>query len=334
VFTKPIHTKLLYLTLLIAALLLPLVIPNAYFFQIVIMSILFAIATSSMNLIIGFTGQASLAHGAFFGIGAYGVAILTKAGLSFWLALPAGAMIAAFIGLPVGLISLRTRGHYFAIVTLCFGVILWIVAGNWIQLTGGENGIFGIEPPNAIAMPFLGQIDFSSQTAQYYLALAFLLLTLFVLYRLVYSVFGLTFMAIRNNEALADAVGINTFTTKLISFVAANFIAGLAGGLYAIVIGTVSPTAASYILTFNFLIFLILGGMATLSGAVVGAFAIPILMEFLQFLQNYQNLIFGALLVVVIIYFPQGFVGGLRRLNQKVAVWRQQKAMEGGRVSN
>lgn len=332
-FTKPIHTKLLYLALLVLALLLPWFVHNAYIFQIVIMSLLFAIATASLDLILGYTGQASLAHGAFFGMGAYGVAILTKAGLSFWLALPAGAVIAAFISLLVGLISLRTRGHYFAIVTLCFGVILWLVANNWIELTGGADGIFGIAPPNAIPIPFLGKIEFFSQTAQYYLALVFLILAIFVLHRVIYSVFGLTFMAIRNNEALADAVGINTFTTKLISFVAASFIAGLAGGLYATVLGAVSPSAASYVLTFNFLIYLILGGMASLSGAVVGAFAISILMQFLQFLGNYQLMIFGALLVVVIIYFPQGFVGGLRRLNQRVIVWRQRKVTEAGHVS-
>ncbi len=327
-FTKPIHTKLLYLFILVAALFLPLYIPDAYLFQVVIMSLLFAIATSAMNLIIGFTGQASLAHGAFFGIGAYGVAIMTKAGYSFWLAMPVSALIAAFIGFLIGLPALRTRGSYFAIVTLCFGVILGIVAGNWIELTGGHNGIFGIDRPTPIPIPFLGDLEFYEQNAQYYLVLFFLIATLFFLHRLVYSLFGLTFMAIRNNEALADAVGINTFTTKLISFVTANFIAGMAGGIYAAIIGAVSPSAISYAMTFNFLIYLILGGMATLSGSVVGAFAIPILMEFLQSLEDYRMLFFGVLLIVVIIYFPQGFVGGLRRLNQKIIVWRQSRISE------
>nr|WP_269750868.1 branched-chain amino acid ABC transporter permease [Desulfosalsimonas propionicica] len=303
---------------------LPWYVPDAYIFQIVTMSLLFAIAVSGMNLIIGFTGQASLAHGAFFGIGAYGVAIMTKAGISFWLALPAAALVSAFIGFLVGLPSLRTRGSYFAIVTLCFGVILWIVAGNWIELTGGHNGIFGIPRPSPIPVPVFGSIEFFTQTPLYYLALAALLLTIFVLRRLVYSVFGLSLMAVRNNEPLADAVGINPFATKLISFVIANFIAGLAGGMYAAIIGAVSPSAAGYMMTFNFLIYLILGGMATLSGPVVGAFAIPVVMEFMQFLGDFRMLIFGALLVFVIIYFPQGFVGGLRQLNQKVAAWRQQ----------
>ncbi len=333
-FTKPIHTKLLYLALLIAALFLPLYVPDAYLFQIVITSLLFAIAVSGMNLIIGYTGQASLAHGAFFGIGAYGVALMTKAGYSFWLALPVSAVIAAAIGVPVGLLSLRTRGHYFAITTLCFGVILWIVAGNWIELTGGHNGIFGIPRPSAITIPFLFTINFTGQAAQYYLALAFLLLTLFVLHRIVYSILGLSFMAVRNNEVLADAVGINTYATKLLSFVVANFIAGLAGGIYASIIGAVSPSSASHLVTFNLLIYLILGGIATLPGAVIGAFAIPVIMEFMQFLEDYRMLIFGALLVIVIIFFPQGFVGGLRKLNEKMIVWRQPKSSESGHASS
>jgi branched-chain amino acid transport system permease protein len=333
VFTKPIHTKILYLLILVAALFLPLYVPDPYIFQIVTMSLLFAIATSSMNLIIGITGQASLAHGAFFGFGAYGVAIMTKAGITFWLALPASALFSAFIGFLVGLPTLRTRGAYFAIVTLCFGVITWIVAGNWIEVTGGHNGIFGIPRPSSIPIPFFGEIELWSQTAMYYLALAFLLLTLYVLRRLIYSIFGLSFMAVRNNEPLADAVGVNTFGVKLMSFVIANFFAGLAGGLYASIIGAVSPSAASYLMTFNFLIFLILGGMATLAGPVIGAFAIPVIMEFLQFLGDFRMLFFGALLVVVIIYFPRGFVGGLQNLNQKVAAWRQRKSMESGHAS-
>jgi len=323
VLTKPIHTKIAYIVLLAAALLLPFFIPDRYMFQVVIMSIIFAISTSAMNLMTGFTGQLSLAHAGFFGIGAYGVANLTKAGISFWIALPISALIAAFVGLLLGLLTLRTKGPYFAIVTLCFGVILYITAGNWIEVTGGHNGIFGIPRPSPIPIPFIGAIEFWSQTAQWYLVLAFLLLTLFVLNRLVYSVFGLGMMACRNNDALAESVGINIFRTKLISFVLCNFIAAAAGGLYAATMGAVSPSAATYLLTFNFLIFMILGGMATLAGPVLGAFIIPIIMEALQFLGDYRLLFFGALLIAAIIYFPQGVYGGLRQLNQKVAAWRQ-----------
>ena len=288
------------------ALALPCLITNRYYFQIIIMGCLFSITTLSLNLILGYTGQASLAHAGFFGIGAYGVALLTKAGISFWLALPLSALLAALIGFLIGLPTLRTRGSYFAISTMCFGVIISIVAGNWIELTGGHNGVVGIPLPNPLSLPLIGSLGFQTQAAQYYLVLAFLLLTLLIMHRLVFSLLGLSFMAIRNNEVLAGSVGINTFAGKILSFVVANFFAGLAGGIYASLMGTISPTTASLELTFNWLIFLLLGGAATLAGPIIGAFVIPVLMEYLQFLAEYRLIIFGALLIVVIIYFPRG----------------------------
>ena len=195
--------------------------------QVLIVSCLFCICTLSLNLVLGYTGQPSLAHAGFFGIGAYGVAILTRADVSFWLALPAAASFSAFVGFVIGIPTLRTRGAYFSIVTLCMGVIVTLVASNWVELTGGANGLVGIPPPGPIAVPLIGQISFQSQTGQYYMVLVFLLLTLFVMYRIVHSLRGLTFMAVRNNEALADSVGINTFATKLLSFVVADFFAVL-----------------------------------------------------------------------------------------------------------
>jgi branched-chain amino acid transport system permease protein len=304
--------------LLILALALPWLIANRYHFQIVIMGCLFSIATLSMNLILGYTGQASLAHAGFFGIGAYGVALLTKGGLSFWLALPLSALLAAGIGFLIGLPTLRSRGSYFAISTMCFGVIISIVAGNWIDLTGGYNGVVGIPLPNPISLPLIGDFGFQTQAAQYYLVLAFLFLTLLVMHRLVNSLLGLSFMAIRNNEVLAGAVGINTFAGKILSFVVANFFAGLAGGVYASLMGTISPSTASLELTFNWLIYLLLGGAATLAGPIIGAFVIPVIMEYLQFLAEYRLIIFGVLLIVVIIYFPRGLMGGFTALQQRV----------------
>jgi len=295
--------------LLAMALAVPHLLTSRYLFQILLMGYLFSIATLSLNLILGYTGQASLAHAGFFGIGAYGVAIMTKAGISFWLALPVSALLAASVGFLVGLPTLRTRGSYFAISTMCFGVIISIVAGNWIGLTGGYTGVVGIPLPTAIRLPWGWEIQFQDRMAQYYLVLACLLLTLGVMHRLVYSLLGLSFMAVRNNEILAGAVGIDTFRVKILSFVVGNFFAGLAGGLYASLMGSISPSTASLELTFNWLVYLLLGGVATLSGPVVGAFLIPLIMESLQFLAEYRMLIFGALLIVVIVYFPRGAMG-------------------------
>jgi branched-chain amino acid transport system permease protein len=183
---KFVRGKWFYVLVMAFALLVPLLVTTRYHFQIIIMGCLFSIATLSLNLILGYTGQASLAHAGFFGIGAYGVAMLTKAGFSFWLALPCSALMTAFISFLMGFPTLRTRGSYFAISTMCFGVIVSLVAANWIDFTGGANGITGIPVPDAIPL-LIGSISFKSMTAQYYLVLAFLLLTLWVMHRLVYS---------------------------------------------------------------------------------------------------------------------------------------------------
>jgi branched-chain amino acid transport system permease protein len=308
-----------YLLILVAAVGLPLVLTNRYYAQVLTMCLLFGIAALSLNLILGFTGQPTLAHGGFFAIGAYGVAILTLTlGWNFWIALPASALLAALIGLLVGLPTLRTKGSYFAIAPLCLGEIIYLVAGNWSELTGGHNGLVGIPSPSPIVLPGLGQISFNTQASQYYLVLFFLLLTLFVMYRIRESLRGRTFMAVLSNEDLAEAVGINTFRTKLLSFVVANFFAALAGGIYASLIGSISPSVASIALTFNFLIYVMLGGVATLAGPIIGALFIPILLEYLQFLQDYQMILFGVLLIVVIIYFPTGFMGLYVKIRERV----------------
>jgi branched-chain amino acid transport system permease protein len=308
-----------YLAVLVIALVLPHVITNLYYAQIITMSCIFVIGALSMNLIMGYTGQMSLAHGGFFAIGAYSVAILTSTlGWNFWLALPASALLAAFIGFWVGLPALRTRGAYFAITTLCLGEIIYLLAGNWMELTGGHTGMVGIPLPSPVSIPGVGQLTFDSPVSQYYLVLCFLLLTLFVMYRLINSLRGRTFLATAINEDLSEAVGINTFRTKLLSFVVANFFAGLAGGIYASLMGSISPSVASVTMTFNFLMYVLLGGMTTLAGPVIGSFIIPILLEYLQFLQDYQMILFGFLLIVVIIYFPTGFMGLFNKLRDRI----------------
>jgi branched-chain amino acid transport system permease protein len=250
-------------------------------------------------------------------------------GWNFWLALPVSALLSAFIGFLVGMPALRTRGSYFAITTMCLGEIIYLIAGNWMELTGGHNGIVGMPVPSPISIPGLGKLAFDSQILQYYLVLFFLLLTLFVMHRLVKSLRGMTFLATAINEDLAEAVGINTFRTKLLSFVVANFFAGLAGGIYASLIGSISPSVASIAMTFNFLMYVLLGGITTLAGPIVGAFIIPILLEYLQFLQDYQMILFGFLLIVVIIYFPTGFMGlytKVRDMMKKLKVVAQRAA--------
>lgn len=315
---KFLKEKWFYIVLLLIALIVPFVIPNRYFFQVIITCCLFSIGALSMNLILGYTGQASLAHGAFFGIGAYGVALMMQnLGWSFWIALPLSALLASFIGFLVGFLALRTRGAYFAITTMCLGEIVGLIISNWTEFTGGANGINGINPPTPIPFPFIGPIGFEGQTPKYYLILVFLLFTLFFMHRLVNSLKGLTFMACATNELLAEAVGINTFKTKLLSFVVSIFFVALAGGIYAILMGSISPGAASLGGTFNFLLYVLLGGATTLIGPVIGSFVLPILQENLAFLQEFQMIFFGVLLVVVVIYAPKGFMGAFTALRSR-----------------
>ncbi len=189
------HTQDLILSiLLLVAFSVPLFVTSRYIYHLLIMSTIWGIAATAMNLIMGFTGQVNLAHGAFFGIGAYTTGLLMlKLGVNFWPALLAACIVAAIFGFLIGLPSLRTKGSYFAIGTLCFNVIVTVIIDRWDTLTEGQRGLMGIEGPAPIPLPFGYRITFESMTATYYLNLVLLLFTLFVVYRIVHSLSGRTF---------------------------------------------------------------------------------------------------------------------------------------------
>ncbi|MEW6554616.1 MAG: branched-chain amino acid ABC transporter permease [Actinomycetota bacterium] len=283
-------------------------ITSKYNVRILTLAMAWAIATLSLNLILGYTGQASLAHGALMGIGAYAFGILAqRVGLNFWLALPLACLITAFIGLLIGLPSLRTKGPYFAIVTLCFNVIVYKVFDNWKWLSGGIQGQVVPQPV------FLQQ-----RWARYYFVLGCLILTLIIMRFIVKSLLGVTFMSIRSNENLAEATGINSFRTKLLSFVVSCFFVGLAGSMLALENGQLDPTITMHLNSFYILIFLLIGGAATLSGPVIGAVGLYWLLDYMKKIgikgiEEFRYLFFGLILIVVIIYMPRGLVGGARQ---------------------
>lgn len=282
---------------------------SKYNTRILTLAMAWAIAALSLNLILGYTGQASLAHGALMGIGAYAFGILAeRVGLNFWLALPLACLVTAFIGLLIGLPSLRTKGPYFAIVTLCFNVIVYSVFENWNWLSGGIQGQPVPQPS------FLEQ-----RWARYYFVLACLLVTLVIMRFIVKSLLGVTFMSIRSNENLAEALGINSFRNKLLSFVVSCFFVGLAGSMLAIENGQLDPTITMHLNSFYILIFLLIGGAATLSGPVVGAIGLYWLLDYMKKIgvkgiEEFRYLFFGLILIVVIIYMPMGLAGGAKRL--------------------
>jgi branched-chain amino acid transport system permease protein len=291
--------------LIILSIIFPLLTNNNYIIHVMTLSFIWMIGVYGLNLLAGFAGYLSLAHAGFFAIGAYSIGLLTvKAGLNYWVAFFLALVITSVIGFFVGIVALRTKEHFFAIYTLCVGYIIYLVIYKWDGLTEGVRGLIGIPSPSAI-----GPISFDTPLSNYYLVLFFLLVTILLIYRIVHSLTGRTFIAIRNSEDLAQTIGISTMKNKLIAFVLSTFFAGLGGILYASFIRFIGPDVAYITITFELLTFLLVGGIGTLSGPIIGTLLIVWISQYLQFLQDYRMLIFGPLLTFLIIFAPRGIVG-------------------------
>ena len=302
--------------LLLAAILFPLLVDNPYLVSVIITAYVTAIAVYGLDVMLGYTGELSLAQGGFFGIGGYSAGILMATyEVSFWIALPAAVVMTAALGYVIGLAALRTRGDYFAIFTLAVGVMIVIIIERWEGVTGGTDGLIGIPPPSSI-----GPLRFDSLTAQYYLVLFFLVLTIYVVWSLVNSLVGRTFVAVRNSEELARAVGIDAGKTHQLSFVISAALAGLGGALYAVFLGYIGPAMGGVQMTFMMLVYLMIGGVASLAGPLVGTLLVTGLMQFLQAFAEYQMMALGPILVVVIIFFPKGLAGLAKLLPER---WRR-----------
>jgi len=245
------------LVALLAALVLPFGVHSEYYRQVIVTAYISAIAVYGLNIILGYTGLLTLGHAAFFGIGAYGVALLeTRLGVPFWV------------------------------------------------------GVLNIPPPAPI-----GPISFESSIAKYYLVLAALIIAVMICARVRASLFGRSLIAIAGNEDLARAVGIDVMRAKSAAFMLSTFLAGLAGGMYAIFIGFLGPDSTGLDVTFDMLLYLIVGGVGTLWGPLVGTLVLVILGQFLQGIESFKFLIFGPMLVLLVMFFPSGIVGGLIKLS-------------------
>ncbi|GAX89789.1 branched-chain amino acid ABC transporter permease [Effusibacillus lacus] len=303
---------LLLILLLLISLLIPWLTSNTYFLHILILIFIWTIAVSGMNIIAGFTGQLSLAQAGFFGIGAYTYGLLmSKANLAYLPSLFIAILLTGIIGAAAGVVSLRTKGHYFSIFSLCVGVIILLVIEKWESLTEGVRGLLGIP------IPKIGSFEFASVESQYYLILFFLVFAMFLNHRIVNSLVGRTFVSIRNSEELAEALGINVMRNKLLAFVHSTVLAGLAGALYAGYIRFLGPEVASVEHTFEMLLYLLVGGIGTLWGPLVGTALVTVLMQLLQSWQEYRMVIFGPLLVLLVMYLPYGIIGAFIRQRMK-----------------
>jgi branched-chain amino acid transport system permease protein len=307
--------KLIVLLLIIFAFTIPFFVTSRFILHILIMCCIWAMAATSMNLIMGYTGQVNLAHGAFFGIGAYSAGLLIlKLGINFWPALILACAITVFLGFLIGLPALRTKGSYFAIGTMCFNVIVTVIIDSWEGLTEGARGLLGIPRPAPIPLPFGREIAFTSIGANYYLVLISLLLTILIIYRIVHSMMGRTFMAIRGNEELAESLGMSAMRAKLLSFLISTFFAGWAGVLYAAYIGFLSPEISDYHVTFELLTFCLIGGLGTMVGPLIGAFILTIISELLHGIAIPRLVAYGFVLIIIMIFLRGGITGGVKML--------------------
>ncbi len=292
----------------VAALVLPLLVRDPFLTHIMIIVLLYAVLASSLNLIVGYIGQLSLAHAAFLGIGAYWSTILTiDYGWNVWVAMATSGIAAALASVVIGAITLRLEGHYFVLITLAFAEVLRLVALNWVEVTRGPMGFPNVPAPS---LNFFGlaRFDFSDKAHFYYLILGLLAVNLYVTYRFVHSNMGRAAVAIRENRQLAQSVGVNPFRYALLAFVIGAFFAGLSGAFYAHYITYVGPEVFGFAFTVTMLIMIIVGGKATLVGPVLGATIIAVLLEELRFAKEIRLSIFGILLILSVLFFPNGLV--------------------------
>ncbi|GAA6140328.1 branched-chain amino acid ABC transporter permease [Hydrogenophaga sp. 5NK40-0174] len=302
---QKLHGPLGWALLFALGLAFPFMAGNDYHLTVMSTAYIFTIATLGLNLIVGYTGQFNLAHAGFMAIGAYTLGILTvDHGWSYWPAFAVAGLVTVLVGLPLGWISLRLKGHYFSIFTLCVGYIIFLVIEKWDDLTHGVVGLIGIPEPGAI-----GDFAFDTPTKLYYLVFAFLAVGVWAMRRIVNSLLGRTFVAIRNGDNLAEALGINLMRNKLIAFLISVLYAGWSGALYAGFVRFISPDVAGVQHTFDMTMYMLVGGLGTLVGPLLGGISVPWITQWLQAVQEYRFVIFGPLLILLVIFLPHGIVG-------------------------
>ena len=292
----------------VALLAVPLVVHDEYYLHLFIVSGVFVVAVLGLDLIVGYVGQLSLAHAAFFAIGAYTSALLfVRLQWTMWLGLPSAALFTGLVALALGSVILRTRGHRFIIITVVFAELMRLVATNWVDVTRGFMGLPGLQVPK-LYLPGLGAINIASKERFYYVVLVAAVLAYFACRAIVRSSIGRKFVLIRENEPLAESLGISAFRYSMIAFVAGAALAGAAGSLYAHYVGFVSPDLFNFSYVTIMLIMVILGGKGTLLGPALGAVLFTFLPELLREASHWRMIIFATILIVATLFMPRGII--------------------------
>jgi branched-chain amino acid transport system permease protein len=290
----------------------PLVLPE-FWRRFLTEILIWGLLAMSSDLLIGYTGMVSFGHSAFFGLGMYGAAaaLIAVKPPSLWLAIPAGLVAAAAVAAFVAYFSTRLRDIYFAITTLIFSQIFYVIIFTWTEVTGGENGLTFSRP--ALAIPGLFSVPFTSDTLHWFV-LAVVTLSYLVVRRITQSPFGMVLQSIRENEARTRAIGYPIERYKIVAVMLSGLFAGLAGVLYAIQNRFAAPDFVFFLVSGEVVIFNVIGGIGTLVGPIVGAGFFLLLREGLsRFFTEYYLIPVGAIFVAMVIFMPQGLLGFARR---------------------
>ncbi len=299
-------SRVTVIVFVLVLLLLPLLSSDSYLLRILVLTSIFAIFAASWDLLSGYTGQLNFGHALFFGVGAYGAAMLNlHAHIPPWGSIPLGAAAAVVAGLIVGIPSLRLRGTYLSLTTLAFPIVLMGLVFAFPDFTGGELGVSGIA---RLAKTRVGD---------YYVAVLIMLGLCFLMWKITDSNTGIIFHAIREDEVAVRAAGINTTRYKLLAFSLSGFFAGIAGGLYAHFMRIAGPSTLEVSLSFTVVIWAIFGGVVTIYGPIGAVFLLFPLLEFLRIVQDYRMLMFAGVVLVILLYMPDGLFPWLREKIEK-----------------
>lgn len=295
----------------IILILFPTVITDPYILNLLILSLMNAVLSSSWNFISGYTGIFTFGHQGFFGLGAYFSSLLAiKAGISPWYGLFIGGIVSAILGFFIGLPCLRLRAApYIALTTLAFSEIARIISMNLVGLTRGEMGLWGIPNFPTIVLPLIGTISFSGgiRITYYYLILLIFVGALTLFHFILKSHVGLAFKSIRDSQDAAESLGVGITYYKLLAFVLSAFFAGVVGSFYAHYLLILTPTSAFNVgLMVEIVAIVMVGGLGTAIGPIFGAFVLTLGLEYLRFLGEYRFITYGILLVVIILFVPEG----------------------------
>lgn len=299
----------------IAILITGLGVGNSYHLQLLTFIGINTLLALGLNMLMGYAGQISLGHAAFYGLGAYSTAILsTTLNWSPWVALPAAILLTALVAFLVALPMLKLSGYYLGMGTLGFGMIVFILFRQWSTVTGGDSGFVGI-PSLA-----LGPLSLASGKAYFFLVWAVVLVSFVLCERLVDSRVGRALRAIHDGEHVAAAMGIDTSNLKVGVFVLSAIFAALAGFLYAHLVSFISPNSFDFLVSIRLVTMVVIGGMASIWGSLLGASVLTILPEWLHIFTDYEMVVYGLILMTIMIFLPQGLTRGLLDLYERSAI--------------